>query len=106
MTADPLLALENRLTSFADTAEGLLVYDHDRGLAPRPATDFEGDLYQLIPAALSASRDREALLINTAWNETDGPCWCSESREITGAAEHEPRCAAARAALEASSGGA
>jgi hypothetical protein len=41
----------------------------------------------------------EAAAKATGWNETDGKCWCLRSREETGAAGHEPRCARLREAL-------
>jgi hypothetical protein len=46
---DPEQAIRDRLTSFVDKDDGTVwVYDHERGLNPRIATEFERDLRAII----------------------------------------------------------
>lgn len=54
------------------------------------------DAGQTAVNALPALLDVVDAARGSGWNEADGRCWCAESREITKAPEHEPRCARLR----------
>lgn len=87
-------AIERRWSTHHDRG----AYDYTDGGCRILAEHAFRDVAALL-AALEAAHDA---LRGVGWNETDGLCWCSESRELTREPEHQPKCIAARAALDRS----